>query len=203
VRAVGARDRARAGLDQPVRELFERIGPFVATTPPNLPGIAAALVALARDRDYVARWVAEIGDQSGARAINAPERGPRLSIVHRRWGEMGAIHDHATWVALAPIVGLETHRRYRIHHSGAGERLELLEELELAQSQSVTMLPPDDLHDHGHHEGRGDPACVLIMTGDDQLRYRRVEWDAVTGRTRALEPGQRGRWLATEPIPDR
>lgn len=203
VTASRSADRSLAGLDRPVRDLFDQVGALAALTPQGLHGIAAALVDLAGERDYLARWVAEIGDESGARPIHAPERGPRLSIVHRRWAEMGAIHDHATWVALAPILGLETHRRYRIQRSEAGERLERIEELELSPSESVTMLPPEDMHDHGHVAGSGDPAYVLVMTGDDQVRYRRIEWDAATGRSRALEPGQRGRWLATESIPER
>jgi hypothetical protein len=63
------------------------------------------------------------------------------------------------------------------------------------------MLPPDDLHDHGHIAGRGAPAYVLILTGDDQTLFERNEWDLVTGRHRILRPGDGGRWLASEPMP--
>ena len=66
---------------------------------------------------------------------------------------------------------------------------------------SATLLPPDDLHDHGHLAGQGEPAHVLIMTGDDQSLFTRNEWDLATGRHRVLEPGDRGRWLATQPWP--
>ena len=195
-------------LDEPVRRLFERIaGPAAATTP-DLAAIGAALVDLATDLDYVGAWVAALGDESGSRPIHAPARGPRLMIVHRREGQMGAVHDHATWVALAPVVGLETHRRWRVvrGHAGSGRtddgaRLELVEALELRPSDAATLLPPDDLHDHGHLAGHGKPAHVLIMTGDDQRRFRRNEWDLATGRHRFLEPGDRGRWIATEPMP--
>ena len=31
------------------------------------------------------------------------------------------------------------------------------------------------------------------MTGDDQTRFRRNEWDLATGRHRILEPGDGGR----------
>lgn len=111
---------------------------------------------------------------------------------------MGAIHDHAVWVAVAPIVGIETHRHYRVHGMAERARLELVEDRALAPSEVVTLLPPDDLHDHGHLVGRGVAAFVLILTGDDQLRYRRNEWDLATGRHRVLEPGVRGRWLDSE-----
>ena len=64
------------------------------------------------------RWVERLGDVSGSLPIHTPARGPRLMIVHRREGQMGAVHDHATWVAMSPIVGLETHRRYRVTGEG-------------------------------------------------------------------------------------
>ena len=160
---------------------------------------------LAADLDYVGRWVERIGDESRSLPIHAPERGPRLMIVHRADGQMGAVHDHATWVAIAPIVGLETHRRYRVIRDAGTPtspgRLEVAETLSLVPSHVATLLPPDDLHDHGHLAGHGAPAYVLIMTGDDQTRFIRNEWDLATGRHRVLEPGDRGRWLATQPWP--
>lgn len=194
-------DDPLAGLDEPVRTLFERIPGLIATGAPDLPAIGAALVDLATDREYLARWVERLGGTSGALRIHAPERGPRLSIVHRREGEMGAVHDHGTWVAVSPIVGLETHRRYRVVGSGSSARPELAEALELEPPSAATLLPPDDLHDHGHIAGRGAPAYVLILTGDDQRCLTRNEWDLATGRHRVLEPGDGGRWLANEPWP--
>ena len=191
-----------SGLDEPVRALFERIaGPAAATTP-DLGAIGAALVDLAADVDYLAPWVERLGDVNGALPIHAPARGPRLMLVHRLEGQMGAIHDHATWVAISPILGLETHRRYRVVGEGPAARAELAESLALEPSRVVTLLPPDDLHDHGHLAGHGRPAYVLIMTGDDQTRFTRNEWDLATGRHRLLLPGDGGRWLASQPMPD-
>jgi predicted metal-dependent enzyme (double-stranded beta helix superfamily) len=197
-------DRGRSGLDgldRPVRRLFERIaGPAAAATP-DLAAIGAALVELAGDVDYLAPWIARFGPAGGGLPIHAPERGPRLSIVHRPEGQMGAVHDHGTWVAVSPIVGLETHRRYRLTGGGPAARPELVEALSLEPTQLATLLPPDDLHDHGHLAGHGLPAYVLIMTGDDQTRFTRNEWDLATGRHRLLKPGDGGRWLASEPMP--
>lgn len=190
-----------ARTDPPVRALFERIAGPAAAVPPDLAAIGAALVDLARDVDYLAPWVARLGDVNGALPIHTPERGPRLMLVHRREGEMGAVHDHATWVAITPIVGLEMHRRYRVIGDGVAARPEVAETLALEPSDLVTLVPPDDLHDHGHLAGRGTPAYVLIMTGDDQRRFRRNEWDLATGRHRILEPGDGGRWLASQPMP--
>ena len=191
-----------AATEAPVRALFERIAGPAAATPPDLAAIGSALVDLARDLDYLAPLVARLGDQSGALPIHAPKRGPRLMIVHRREGQMGAIHDHATWVAISPIVGLETHRRYRIVGEGSAARPVVAEARHLQPSDVATLLPPEDLHDHGHLAGQGDPAYVLIMTGDDQRLFSRNEWDLATGRHRILEPGDGGRWLDSQPMPD-
>ena len=67
-------------------------------------------------------------------------------------------------------------------------------------SIAATIVPPNDLHDHGHLVGQGDAAYVLIMTGDDQNRFVRQEWDLATGRHRVLPVGVRGRFLASEPF---
>ena len=189
------------GLDRPVRRLFERIAGPAAAAEPDLAAIGDALVDLAADVDYLAAWVDRLGSDGRALAVHAPARGPRLMIVHRNEGQMGAVHDHATWVAISPIVGLETHRRYRLVGQGSAARPEVAEDLALEPSQVATLLPPDDIHDHGHLAGRGKPAYVLIMTGDDQTRFARNEWDLATGRHRILLPGDGGRWLATEPMP--
>lgn len=190
-----------AGLDAPVRGLFEAIAGPAAGDRPDLRSIGHALIDLAADVDYLDRWVAALGDTSGGLPIHAPERGPRLMLVHRQAGQMGAVHDHGTWVAISPIVGLETHRRYRVVGSGGRARLELEEALALQPAQAATLLPPDDIHDHGHLAGHGEPAYVLIMTGDDQTLLSRHEWDLATGHSRVLRLGERGRWLASEPWP--
>ena len=191
-----------AGLDGPVRLLFERIaGPAAAATP-DLEAIGAAIVSLATDLDYVTRWVQRLGTAGGSLPIHAPARGPRLTIVHRPKGQMSTVHDHATWVAISPIVGRETHRRYKIVRQDPAVTPDLVEVLTLGASDVATLLPPDDVHDHGHLPGQGTPAFVLIMTGDDQTRFVRHEWDLASGRHRILQPGDSGRWLASQPIPD-
>jgi hypothetical protein len=187
-------------LAAPVRALFEAIEVADRPGSPDLAAIGDALVILARDHDYLAGRMAELGNASGFIRLHAPARGPRLMLVHRLQGQMGAVHDHGCWVAIAPIVGIETHRRYRVSGAGEEARLERVREDALAHGDQVTLLPPDDLHDHGHLAGRGDPAYVLIVTGDDQTRFVRQEWDLATGRRRVLQVGDRGRWLASEPF---
>lgn len=188
-------------LDEPVRRLLERIAAPASLAVPDLPAIGEALADLARDLDYVTPWATRLGDTSGMLRIHAPARGPRLAVVHRQEGRMGAVHDHGTWVALSPISGLETHRRYR-RTDATGTRVEVSEVAHVAPVQVATLLPPDDIHDHGHLAGHGEPAWVLILTGDDQLQFERNEWDPATGRHRRLPPGELGRWLADDPWPE-
>jgi predicted metal-dependent enzyme (double-stranded beta helix superfamily) len=187
--------------DAPVRELLEAIAGPASAEQPDLPAIGAALVALAADTAYLDPWVRGLGETSGTVRIHAPERGPRLMLVHRLEGQMGAVHDHRVWVALATVTGLETHRRYARPDAPDGVPTLAVETL-VAPREAVTLLPPEDIHDHGHVLGRGEPAYCLILTGDDQRRFERTEWDLATGRRRVLVPGDGGRWVATEPLPD-
>lgn len=191
---------AVAHPDAPIRELLERIAGPASMPSPDLPAIGAALVTLAGDVTYLAGRIRELGDTSGMIRLHAPERGPRLMLVHRLEGQMGAVHDHRVWVALATVAGLETHRRYR-RPASPTDAPTLAEETLVAARESVTLLPPDDIHDHGHVRGRGDPAYCLILTGDDQRRFERTEWDLASGRSRILRPGDGGRWVAAEPMP--
>lgn len=193
----GTNDPAR--LDAPLRTLFQAVGAADHPTRPDLAAIGRALVDLARDHDRLVPLITELGERSGVLPVHVPERGPRLMLVHRTRGQVSAVHDHGCWVAIAPIVGVETHRRYRVVGDGDRARLELATEQALRHGDHATLLPPDDLHDHGHL-GSGDPAYVLIMTGDDQVRFARQEWDPATGRRKVLHPGERGRWVDSEPF---
>ncbi len=191
-----------AAPDEPVRRLLHRIAAPAALAIPDLASIGAALAELAADLDYVTTWVDRLGDRNGLLPVHAPGRGPRLTIVHRQEGRLSAVHDHGTWVAISPVSGLETHRRYRFT-DGPVSRPEIAEVTALGPAQVATLLPPDDVHDHGHVAGHGRPAYVLILTGDDQTRFERNEWDAATGRHRVLPAGVIGRWLASDPWPRR
>ena len=186
--------------DAPVRRLLDRIAVLAGSAgPSDLSEAALALAELAADLDYVGGWIRSLGDSSGLVGIHAPERGPRLMLAHRLDGRLSAVHDHGTWVAIAAVTGVETHRRYE--RGAAADFPRLSETAVLGPADVVTMLPPDDVHDHGHAVGSGAPAYVLILTGDDQRRYRRNEWATASGRHRVLQRGDLGRWTADEPWP--
>ena len=188
-------------LDAPVRELLERIAPHTDLASPGLTELGMALAAAAADHDYLAPRISAWEPGRPIVPLHVPERGPRINLVHRETGQMGAVHDHAVWVVLAPISGIESHRQWQPRDPEEPARLELLSDGGIAAPGYVAMQPPHDIHDHGHRLGVGDAAYLLIMTGDDQFAYRRNEWDPDTGRHRVLEPGDRGRWLSTEPWP--
>ena len=189
------------GIDGPVRLLLERVAGPAASATPDLEAIGAAILDLAADLDYVMPWVRRLGDTAGSLPIPVPARGPRLTLVHRPERQMSALHDHGTWVAISPIMGQETHRRYSVAGPGWTARPQLVEVRSLVAGDVLTLMPPNDTHDHGHMAGHGTPAHVLILTGDDQTRFARNEWDLATGRHRVLGPGASGRWLASEPMP--
>jgi len=187
--------------DAPLRALFDRVA-AASGGKADLAAIGAALKELAGDTEYLAGWVDQLGDRTGSVPMHVSDDGPRLTLVHRGAGQMSAVHDHGVWVAIAPIEGLESHRRWRIEPAADNPwAIELAEQRDVAPGDAVTLLPPDDIHDHGHLLGHGAPAHILVLLGDTQTRYARNEWDLATGRHRVLPPGDGGRFLATEPFP--
>ncbi|MGI8925654.1 MAG: hypothetical protein ACR2HN_03280 [Tepidiformaceae bacterium] len=186
-------------LDSPLRTFFQELAPLAgsAEDSPHLPEIAGLLAELARDEDYFAHHMAGLPtDRFAGIPLHAPERGPRLLLVHRPEGLIGAIHSHSVWVVITPVTGTETHRRYEVASRAGNEasraRIEMTEERHIAPGEHVTLVPPRDIHAHGHGRGIGEPAYILILTGDDQFRYAREEFDAEAGTARSLAPGDRG-----------
>jgi hypothetical protein len=41
----------------------------------------------------------------------------------------------------------------------------------------MTLIPPDDVHNHGHVPGSGPSPSSLILLGDDMLLFERQEYD--------------------------
>lgn len=194
-----------AALEAPFRDLFDEVERRTGRgRDPDLAAIGSALARVAAQPEILRPWIDRLGGGSGAVPIHDPDEGPRLTLVHRLEGQMSAVHDHGTWVAISPVRGVETHRRWRVRRRRADEApsIELAEDRALSGADVATLLPPDDVHDHGHLVGRGDPAYVLILLGDRQVRFTRNEWDAGTGRHRILRPGDGGRWVSSEAFPD-
>jgi predicted metal-dependent enzyme (double-stranded beta helix superfamily) len=186
-------------LDSPVRSFFQRLEPLAASPAPDMDAIANLLLELAGDADYFEHHIAAMPtDRASTRPLHMPQDGPRLILVHRPEGVMGPVHSHQVWVAIAPISGTETHRRYDVKErrpDGTAE-LTLAEELHLraGSGEAATLTPPNDVHAHGHAAGIGQAAYILVLTGDNQLKYERQEYDLESHTWRTLAPGDLGRF---------
>src|SRR5439155_24323090 len=99
-------------LDAPVRECLERLSSSPA---PASSEIVAARAVLSSDADYFAPMIAQIdAGQMDGFPLHVPDRGPRLFFLHRPRGVMSAVHSHNTWIAVARVAGVETHRTFEV-----------------------------------------------------------------------------------------
>jgi hypothetical protein len=129
-------------------------------------------------------------DLPGVHWLIRPERGPRLVLVHRPEGVMACTHSHRCWVALAPVRGVETHQRWDVvRRPGGRAELSLADERALHPGDVATLVPPRDVHNHGHVTGSGPSPYSLILLGDDMLLFEREEYDPGRGTWRGLAPG--------------
>jgi hypothetical protein len=101
--------------------------------------------------------IAQLPSRSpGSRWLIKPERGPRLVLVHRPEAVMGYTHSHRCWVGIAPVRGVETHQRWdAVRHAGGQAELRLADERALVHGDVATLVPPRDVHNHGHVAGTG------------------------------------------------
>src|SRR6516164_1564528 len=126
--------------------------------------VGRLLVELAADEEFFGPLIAEIPAQSpGGKWLIRPERGPRLVLFHRPEGVMACTHSHQCWDAV----------RYK---DGRAE-LRLADERALVPGDVVTLVPPRDVHNHGHVAGTGPSPYSLILLGNDMFLFNREEYD--------------------------
>lgn len=177
--------------DAPVQVFLDRMNDLAG----DVEAIAGALAELAADEEYFEPLIAPIDPaQMGGHGLHVPERGPRLFLMHRPHGVMSYVHSHGTWAIVAPVRGVETHRRFDVVRSEPPDRalLVMAEELRLTPGDAAAIVPPNDIHSHGHAGGDDDLAYTLIVTGDDQLQFARREYDLEAHSYRDLPPGDFG-----------
>jgi predicted metal-dependent enzyme (double-stranded beta helix superfamily) len=162
---------------------------------PAMDEVGRLLIELAADDEYFAPLIAQMpAELPGVHWLARPERGPRLVLVHRPEGVMAYTHSHRCWVAVAPVRGVETHQHWNaVRHAGGRAELSLTGECALRRGDVVTLVPPDDVHNHGHVRGTGPSPYSLILLGDDMLLFEREEYDPDLGTWRGLTPGDPGR----------
>jgi predicted metal-dependent enzyme (double-stranded beta helix superfamily) len=182
-------------LAGPLRHFAERIGEVRSADVVDMDQVGRLLVELAGDEEFFAPLIAQLPAGSpGSRWLIRPERGPRLVLVHRPEGVMGYTHSHRCWVGIAPVRGVETHQRWdAVRQAGGRAELSLADERALVHGDVATLVPPRDVHNHGHVAGSGPTPYSLILLGDDMLLFDREEYDPERGTWQALAPGDPGR----------
>ena len=179
----------------PLRHFLTQLDELNSRDAIDMDKVGRALAELAADDEYFAPLIAEMpAGAPGVHWLVQPERGPRLVLVHRPEGVMAYTHSHRCWVAIAPIRGVETHQHWHaVRHPGGRAELSLAGERALRGGDVVTLVPPDDVHNHGHVTGTGPTPYSLILLGDDMLLFERQEYDPERGTWQELKPGDPGR----------
>jgi hypothetical protein len=182
-------------LPGPLRHFADRLDEVRSAEVFDMDRVGRVLVGLAADEEFFHPLIAQLPSGSpGSRWLIRPERGPRLVLVHRPDGVMGYTHSHRCWVGIAPVRGVETHQRwYAARHAGGLAELRLADERALVQGDVATLVPPRDVHNHGHVAGSGPSPYSLILLGDDMLLFDREEYDPERGTWQELAPGDPGR----------
>ena len=157
--------------------------------------VGQLLTGLAADEEFFAPLIAQMPAESmGMHWLAQPDRGPRVVLLHRPEGVMACTHSHRCWVGIAPVRGVETHQRWHAARFENGRaELTLAEERALRRGDVATLVPPHDVHNHGHVLGSGASPYSLILLGDDMLLFDREEYDPDQGTWRRLVPGDPGR----------
>jgi hypothetical protein len=184
-----------SALPGPLRHFVDGLDELCSADAVDMDQVGRLLVELAADETFFGPLIAQIPSGSpGSRWLVRPERGPRLVLVHRPDGVMGYTHSHRCWVGIAPVAGVETHQRWdAVRHADGGAELRLADERALVQGDVATLMPPRDVHNHGHIAGSGPSPYSLILLGDDMLLFGREEYDPELGTWCALAPGDPGR----------
>ena len=188
--------RVRPGAyASPVRRFLAQLDELRSAGVPDMAEVGRLLVELAADEEYFGPLIARIPPEAPAvQWLVRPERGPRLVLVHRPEGVMAYTHSHQCWVAIAPVRGVETHQHWNaVRHADGRAELRLAGERALRRGDVATLIPPDDVHNHGHVLGTGPSPYSLILLGDDMLLFEREEYDPDRGTWRRLAPGDPGR----------
>jgi predicted metal-dependent enzyme (double-stranded beta helix superfamily) len=194
-RHPGGGQTGTSALPGPLRHFVGRLDALRSADVVDMHQVGRVLVDLAADDEFFGPLIAQIPSGSpGNQWLIRPERGPRLVLVHRPEGVMGYTHSHHCWVGIAPVRGVETHQRWDVvRHAGGVAELHIANERALVHGDVATLVPPRDVHNHGHVVGSGPSPYSLILLGDDMLLFDREEYDPETGTWRALAPGDPGR----------
>ena len=195
-------DVGTGALPRPLRHFVAELDEQRGDGVPDMNAIGRLLAALAADDEFFAPLIAAMPPASmGVHWLVRPERGPRLVLVHRPEGVMAYTHSHGCWVAIAPVRGAETHQHWNaVCHDGGRAELSLADERVLHRGDVATLIPPRDVHNHGHVIGTGAAPYSLILLGDNMYVFERQEYDPGQGTWGPLAPGDPGRENRPSPL---
>ena len=184
-----------SALPSPLRHFLAHLDELRSVGVPDMDKVGRLLVELAADEDYLGPLIAEIpSEEPGGKWLVKPERGPRLILFHRPEGVMAYTHSHHCWVGIAPVRGVETHQRWdAVRHEDGRAELRLEDDHAMTRGDVATLIPPGDIHNHGHVRGTGPSPYSLILLGDNMYLFERNEYDPQQGTWRKLAPGDPGR----------
>jgi hypothetical protein len=181
-------------LPSPLSGFAARLDELRAADVLAMDAVGRLLAELSADDEFFGPLIAGMPAASmDVQWLLKPERGPRLALVHRPEGVMAYTHSHGCWVGIAPVQGAETHQHWNVvQHEGGRAELSLAGERVLHRGDAATLVPPRDVHNHGHVIGTGPAPYTLVLLGDDMLVFERREYDPGGGTWRALAPGDPG-----------
>jgi predicted metal-dependent enzyme (double-stranded beta helix superfamily) len=181
-------------MPSPLRHFLGQLDELRSSGAPDMDAVGRLLVELAADEEYLGPLIAQIpAEATAGRWLARPERGPRLVLFHRPEGAMACTHSHRCWVGIAPVRGVETHQHWdAVRQDDGTADLHLVDDRKLHPGDVATLVPPRDVHNHGHVRGTGASPYSLILLGDDMLHFQREEYDPDGGTWRTLEPGDPG-----------
>jgi predicted metal-dependent enzyme (double-stranded beta helix superfamily) len=182
-------------LPSPLSHFVGQLNELCSVDVLDMGAVGRLLVQLAADEEFFGPLITGMPPESqGVNWLVQPERGPRLVLVHRPEGVMAYTHSHGCWVAIAPVRGAETHQHWNVVRDGGGRaELSLAGEHVLHRGDVATLVPPRDVHNHGHVVGTGPAPYSLILLGDNMFVFDRQEYDPGEGTWRALRRGDPGR----------
>jgi predicted metal-dependent enzyme (double-stranded beta helix superfamily) len=184
-----------SALPSPLRHFLAQLDELRSVGVPDMDKVGRLLMELAAREDYLGPLIAEIpSEEPGGKWLVKPERGPRLILFHRPEGVMAYTHSHHCWVGIAPVRGVETHQRWdAVRHEDGRAELRLEDDRAMTRGDVATLIPPGDIHNHGHVRGTGPSPYSLILLGDNMYLFERNEYDPQQGTWRKLAPGDPGR----------
>ena len=194
---MGGGEVSTGALPSPLRDFVAQLDERRSGEALDMDQVGRLLVEVAADEEFFAPLIEQIPAGSpGGQWLVQPERGPRLVLVHRPEGVMADTQSRGCWVALAPVRGVETHQRWHaVRHENGQAELSLADEQALRRGDVATLVPPHDVHNHGHVLGAGPSPYSLILLGDNMPRVRAQDGpgagnvaEASTRRPRPVEP---------------